>query len=155
MGSLDASPGRGRLHSLRGGGWLLDESYNASEDSILACAQALLALDGGDAVAVLGCIRELGAGAEKVHRETGEGLRALGLRRVLVYGEHAAALAAGFGPGATSFPDFEALRDDGLGLSSIAPGSRVLVKGSRYWRTERAADWLLDHLTPNFSTGKP
>jgi len=153
MGDVDAGPGRGRLHPLRGGGWLLDESYNAIQESILACAQALLTLDGGETVAVLGCMRELGAGAESIHRETGEGLRALGLNRVLVYGDHAAALASGFGPGGRAFPDYESLRDDALGLSSIQEGSRILVKGSRFWQSERAVDWLLDTFSTNLSSG--
>jgi UDP-N-acetylmuramoyl-tripeptide--D-alanyl-D-alanine ligase len=144
LGEVDAGPGRGRLHPLPGGGWLLDESYNAIKESILACAESLLSLEGGEAVAVLGCMRELGAGADRVHRETGAGLRDLGVRRVLVYGDHAASLAAAFGPGAEAFPDFEALRDDPGGLTSIPSGARVLVKGSRFWRTERAVEFLLN-----------
>lgn len=151
MGEVDAGPGRGRLHALTGGGWLLDESYNAIRESILACARSLLTLEGGEAVAVLGCMREIGAAAEAVHRETGEGLRALGLARVLVYGDYAQALAEGFGPGASAFPDFQALRDDPSGLGSIGQSARILVKGSRYWRTERAVDWLLERFNPNLT----
>ncbi len=154
MATVDAGPGRGRLHALRAGGWLLDESYNAIKESILACGEALLSLRGGDAVAVLGCMRELGAGAAAVHRETGAGLRALGFDRVLVYGDHAAAVAEGFGPGARAYPDFEAMRDDGSGLSSLAEGSRILVKGSRFWRSERAVEWLLSNLSDNLPPGK-
>ena len=137
-------PGRGRLHALQGGGWLLDESYNAVMESVLACAGALLALDGGEAVAVLGCMRELGPATENLHRQTGEGLKAMGLERVLVYGDQAQALAGGFGPGARAYPDFEAMRDDGAGLGAIPAGARILVKGSLYWRAARAVDWLLD-----------
>jgi UDP-N-acetylmuramoyl-tripeptide--D-alanyl-D-alanine ligase len=137
-------PGRGRLHPLRDGGWLLDESYNASPDSILACAASLLELDGGEAVAVLGCMREQGAEAERLHRETGEGLRRAGLQRVWIYGDHARVLAQAFGPGAAAFPDFEALRDAPAGLSAVPAGARILVKGSLYWRAERVVHWLLD-----------
>ena len=143
LGALEAEPGRGRLHALDGGGWLLDETYNASQDSILACAKAVLDLEGGPAVAVLGCMRELGDESERIHRQTGEGLKALGLDRVLVYGDHARALASGFGPGASAFPDFDALREDPAGLGSLAAGDRILVKGSRYWQSERAVAWLL------------
>jgi UDP-N-acetylmuramoyl-tripeptide--D-alanyl-D-alanine ligase len=143
LGRADALPGRGRLHALRGGGWLLDESYNAVMDSVLACAGTLGTLAGGPTVAVLGCMRELGPAALALHRQTGEGLRALGLDRVLVYGTEAEALAQGFGPGALAFPDFAALRDDPLGLDSIPEGARILVKGSLYWGAARAVDWLL------------
>jgi UDP-N-acetylmuramoyl-tripeptide--D-alanyl-D-alanine ligase len=142
--AVEPEPGRGRLHALRGGGWLLDESYNASPDSIRACAQALLQLEGGPAVAVLGCMRELGEASAALHRETGEALRALGLDRLLAFGDQARSLAEGFGQGANAFPDFETMRDDGCGLASLPGNSRVLVKGSRHWRSERAVAWLLE-----------
>jgi UDP-N-acetylmuramoyl-tripeptide--D-alanyl-D-alanine ligase len=151
LGRAEPLPGRGRLHRLRDGGWLLDESYNAVTESILACARTLLTLDGGEAVAVLGCMRELGPAASSLHLQTGEGLRALGLDRVLVYGDYARALARGFGAGAEAFPDFEALRDHPSGLGSIPAGARILVKGSFHWRAARAVDWLLER----FGAGPP
>jgi len=145
LGRVPPEPGRGRLHAMPGGGCLLDETYNASADSILACARALLQLPGGEAVAVLGSMRELGPEAPKIHQETGRALRGLGLARLWAYGDHAADYAGGFGPGAQAFPDFESLRDAAAGLSAIPPGARILVKGSRFWRAERAVDWLLAH----------
>ncbi len=145
LAAVAPEAGRGRLHALAGGGCLLDETYNASPDSILACAKALLQLPGGEAVAVLGSIRELGAGAPGVHRDTGAALKALGLSRLWAYGDFARDLAEGFGPGVQAFPDFEALQGEATGLSAIPAGARILVKGSRYWRAERAAEWLLAH----------
>lgn len=145
LGAVVPEPGRGRLHALPGGGCLLDETYNASPDSILACARALLQLPGGEAVAVLGSMRELGTAAAEIHRETGAALKALGLSRLWAYGEFAADYAEGFGLRAMAHPDFEALRDDAAGLSAIPSGARILVKGSRFWRAERAVAWLLDH----------
>ena len=142
---VEPEAGRGRLHVLKDGGCLLDESYNASPDSILACAASLLALDGGDPVAVLGCMREQGAESERLHRETGEGLRRAGLQQVWVYGDHAATLAKAFGNGARAFPDFDSLRDDPAGLSLLPSGARILVKGSLYWRAERVVRWILEH----------
>ncbi len=147
LATVEPESGRGRLHPLKGGGWLLDETYNASQDSILACASALAELEGGERVAVLGCMRELGPESERLHRETGEGLRRLGLDRVLVFGDHAEALVAGFGVGARAFPGYDELLADPNGLGSLPSGIRVLVKGSRYWRAERAVEWLLQHLT--------
>lgn len=143
LGAVEPEDGRGRLHALAGGGWLLDETYNASPDSILACAEALLELQGGVAVAVLGSMRELGPDAARIHEETGRALRGKGVSRLWAFGDFARDYAAGFGPGAAAFPDFEALRDEGNGLSAIPAGARILVKGSRYWRAERAVDCLL------------
>jgi UDP-N-acetylmuramoyl-tripeptide--D-alanyl-D-alanine ligase len=145
LGTVTPEPGRGRLHALPGGGWLLDETYNASTDSILACARALLQLPGGEAVAVLGSVRELGPQAAPIHREIGAALKALGLSRLWAYGEFAGDYAEGFGPRALAFPDFEPLRDAAAGLSAIPLGARILVKGSRFWRAERAVEWLLAH----------
>ncbi|WP_243300788.1 UDP-N-acetylmuramoyl-tripeptide--D-alanyl-D-alanine ligase [Geothrix oryzisoli] len=145
LGSVVPEPGRGRLHVLAGGGCLLDETYNASPDSILACARALMQLPGGEAVAVLGSMRELGPEASRIHRETGAALKALGLARLWAYGDFAEDYAEGFGLRAVAFPDFEALQEDAAGLSAIPPGARILVKGSRFWRAERAVDWLLLH----------
>lgn len=136
-------PGRGGLHPLKGGGWLLDETYNASPDSIRACAMALLELAGGEPVAVLGSMRELGPDAPALHRATGGALKSLGLSRLWAFGEFAADYASGFGPGARAFADFELMRDDPGGLGAIPAASRILVKGSRFWRSERVVDWLL------------
>ena len=143
LAAVAPEPGRGRLHALAGGGCLLDETYNASADSIQACAQALLHLPGGEAVAILGCMRELGGDAARIHRDTAAALKRLGLSRLFAYGDFAESYAEGFGAGAAAFPDFETLRDDPSGLSAIPPGARILVKGSRFWRAERAVDWLL------------
>ena len=145
LGTVAPGPGRGRLHDLRGGGCLLDETYNASPDSILACARALKQLPGGEAVAVLGAMRELGSAAPRIHRETGAALKALGFSRLWAYGDFAGDYVEGFGQRGVAFPAFEALRDDAAGLSAIPPGARILVKASRFWRAERAVDWLLTH----------
>jgi UDP-N-acetylmuramoyl-tripeptide--D-alanyl-D-alanine ligase len=145
IGTVIPGPGRGRLHVLRDGGCLLDETYNASPDSILACGRALMQQPGGEAVVVLGSMRELGLEAPKIHRETGAALKALGLSRLWAYGDFAGDYAEGFGLRAVTFPNFEALRDDAAGLSAIPPGARILVKGSRFWCAERAVDWLLTH----------
>ncbi len=136
-------PGRGRLHALQRDGCLLDETYNASPDSIQACAASLLELQGGEPVAVLGCMRELGPESERLHRETGEALRVLGIQRIWAFGDQAGALAKGFGVGGRAFPDFDSLRDDPMGLGAIPEGARILAKGSRFWRTERVVEWLL------------
>ncbi|HJU84829.1 MAG TPA: UDP-N-acetylmuramoyl-tripeptide--D-alanyl-D-alanine ligase [Holophagaceae bacterium] len=143
LASVQPEPGRGRLHALKGGGWLLDETYNASQDSILACAEALLELPGGEPVAVLGAMRELGPEAARIHRDTGAALKALGISRVWGYGDHAGDYAEGFGEGARAFPDFGALRDEPGGLEALPEGARILVKGSRFWAAEQAVAWIL------------
>jgi UDP-N-acetylmuramoyl-tripeptide--D-alanyl-D-alanine ligase len=141
LASVEPEEGRGRLSPLVGGGWLLDESYNASPDSIISCAKALQGLEGGEPVAVLGCIRELGRDAASIHAATGKALRGAGISRVWVYGDFAEDFCGGFGKGATAFPDYETMEPS---LAGLPRGARILVKGSRHWKPERAVAFLLD-----------
>lgn len=147
LATVEPEPGRGRIHKLKDGGWLLDETYNASYDSITACARSLAELDGGELVAVLGCVREIGHHSERTHWQIGKDLKAIGFQKVLIYGDQADALANGFGSGASAFIDYEFLRDDPKGLSTLSSSERILVKGSRFWMAERAVNWLLDYLS--------
>jgi UDP-N-acetylmuramoyl-tripeptide--D-alanyl-D-alanine ligase len=145
LASVEPEEGRGRLYPLGDGGWLLDESYNASQESMLSCARALLELDGGEPVAVLGCMRELGLTSASIHRATGQSLRRIGLSRLWVYGDFAKEMAEGFGQGALSYTDYEALEPT---LAGIPKGARILVKGSRHWKTERVVAHLLKPFEP-------
>ncbi|OQA37638.1 MAG: putative bifunctional UDP-N-acetylmuramoylalanyl-D-glutamate--2,6-diaminopimelate ligase/UDP-N-acetylmuramoyl-tripeptide:D-alanyl-D-alanine ligase [Acidobacteria bacterium ADurb.Bin340] len=93
-------------------------------------------------------MRELGPEAPRLHRETGVALRSTGLRRLWAYGDFAPELAEGFGRGAQAFPDFDTLAASGDGLDALPVGARILVKGSRFWRSERAVAWILDRFDP-------
>jgi UDP-N-acetylmuramoyl-tripeptide--D-alanyl-D-alanine ligase len=143
IASARPQEGRGRLYRLNGGGWLLDESYNASQESILSCAKSLMELDGGEPVAVLGCIRELGAASAPIHEATGLALKKEGISRLWAYGDFANDYAAGFGQGAKAYPDFESMEPE---LAGLPMGTRILVKGSRHWKAERAVSKLLECL---------
>jgi len=138
LAAVEPEKGRGCLYPLKGGGWLLDESYNACQESVVSCAKALLELDGGEPVAILGCMRELGPDSASIHEATGKALRHIGINSLWVYGDFAKELATGFGSGALAYPDFE-----NMDLGKLPKGARILVKGSRYWKTERAVEYLL------------
>ncbi|MDR0499327.1 MAG: UDP-N-acetylmuramoyl-tripeptide--D-alanyl-D-alanine ligase, partial [Holophagales bacterium] len=150
LASVEPEEGRGRLYALSGGGWLLDESYNASQESMLSCASALLDLDGGEPIAVLGCMRELGSASASLHESVGSALRQVGISRLWVYGDFAMELARGFGNGANAYPDFETLRP---ALVELPQDARILVKGSRYWMSERAVVYLLNQFGDTERTG--
>jgi UDP-N-acetylmuramoyl-tripeptide--D-alanyl-D-alanine ligase len=149
LASVEPEEGRGRLYSLRGGGWLLDESYNASQESIISCAKALLEIDGGEPIAVLGCMRELGPESEAIHEATGRALRKSGISRIWVYGDFAQSMASAFGQGATAYHDYETLEP---ALAELPTGARILVKGSRHWKAERAVAHLLSQFGDNLQT---
>jgi len=141
LACVEPEEGRGRLYPLSGGGWLLDESYNASQESMMSCAKALLGLDGGEPIAVLGCMRELGPESASLHEAVGVALRQIGISRLWIYGDFAMDLARGFGLGASAYENFESLRP---ALTELPQGSRILVKGSRYWMSERVVEYLLN-----------
>jgi len=107
----------------------------------VSCARALLELDGGEPIAVLGCMRELGSESASLHEAVGRALRQIGISRLWVYGDFAMDLARGFGPGASDYENFESLRP---ALAELPQGSRILVKGSRYWMSERVVEYLLN-----------
>jgi UDP-N-acetylmuramoyl-tripeptide--D-alanyl-D-alanine ligase len=125
------------------GATILDDSYNASPQSMLAALDLLAELP-GRRIAVLGEMRELGAGEEEGHRRVGERAAACA-DLILVVGERArplyeAAVAAGaaetrfFNAPADALP---VLRDE------LKSGDHVLVKASRAMALETVVDALV------------
>ncbi|MEM6884641.1 MAG: UDP-N-acetylmuramoyl-tripeptide--D-alanyl-D-alanine ligase, partial [Verrucomicrobiota bacterium] len=72
LSQLELPGGRLKLHRhLRG--WILDDTYNASPDSIVAGMDSLRLIPGeGRRVALLGAMAELGNHSEQLHRWVGE-----------------------------------------------------------------------------------
>ena len=141
------SPHRSQLLDISGIK-VLDDCYNANPTSVQHAVAALVAHGGGGGtVAVLGHMAELGIESEELHSHTGRQLRALGLERLLSVGEGAVALSEGFravGGVAHHCPDKEAAV--AWLLANVAPGERVLVKGSRAAGMEECIALWRDHL---------
>jgi UDP-N-acetylmuramoyl-tripeptide--D-alanyl-D-alanine ligase len=121
--------GRGTQRTIQGDILLLDESYNASGDSVRAALDVLRMQAPRRRVAVLGDMRELGDRAEGEHRGLAEDVAAAA---DLLYacGPHArhlfdavpAGLRAGYAPDAESLAPLVA--------AEVRAGDAVLVKGS-------------------------
>ena len=92
-------PGGRNRRLERGGLTLLDETYNASPEAVLA-ALDLLAAQPGRRFAVLGTMLELGAQSVALHRQVAERAVALGLDGLVVVSEgaEAEAMAAAAAP---------------------------------------------------------
>jgi len=133
-------PVKGRLQPLAGinACTLFDDSYNANPLSVAAAAEFLASLD-GESWLVLADMKELGEGAEEMHREVGASARASGVDRLFALGELSRHCAEGFGEGAHWYPDIESLMSD---VSEAGGAVNVLVKGSRSMRMERVVDAL-------------
>ncbi len=76
--------GRAKLHSLENGVVILDETYNAGFESMLASLKLLKDTPGQRKIAVLGTMKELGDYATPLHRQVGEMVKQLGLDLLLI-----------------------------------------------------------------------
>ena len=134
-------PVQGRLQKQTGkrGSTILDDSYNANPDSVIAAIE-VLARAAGKKFLVLGDMGEVGAHGAAFHAEIGRRARVAGVDRLFVLGELCTHAAAAFGEGAQHCADVDAL------LAALAPALgadvTVLIKGSRFMRMERVVQAL-------------
>lgn len=124
---------------------ILDDSYNANVDSVLAALQTLLDLPcKGRRVAVLGDMAELGAQTEAAHEEVGRRTAELGISQLVVVGKMASATSrAARDAGLHRVLEFQDVESAALAVKSfLKPGDIVLLKASRVSRLERVAEVL-------------
>lgn len=76
--------GRAKRYQLTPDILLLDETYNAGLESMLAALDLLKATPGQRHIAVLGTMKELGSFSEQLHRQVGERVQKLGIERLFV-----------------------------------------------------------------------
>ena len=124
-----------------GGVCLIDDSYNASPDSMRSAIDLLAGRDiPGRRIAVLAGMRELGDYTRDGHLLTGAYARERGIDALIAVGELGGIIAEGFGPEALCAggnPEaWELLRD------MLRPGDAVLVKGSRGMKTEEIVNMI-------------
>jgi UDP-N-acetylmuramoyl-tripeptide--D-alanyl-D-alanine ligase len=118
------SPWRGEETALPGGGFVVNDAYNANPDSMRAALEHLAERAGTRRrVAILGEMAELGEASHRYHREVGELAAELGIE-VIGVGEPARAYE-----GATWSADGEAAVE--AARAFLRPGDAVLVKASR------------------------
>lgn len=135
------APGRLVRHRLESGALLIDDTYNANPDSVLA-AIALLAAAPAPRVLVLGDMGEVGDQGPAWHREAGEAAVRSGIDHLLLAGSASRAAAEGFGAAAEHFgDDIAALAARVAALAQ--PGAILLIKGSRFMRMERVVQALV------------
>ncbi|NBW62818.1 MAG: UDP-N-acetylmuramoyl-tripeptide--D-alanyl-D-alanine ligase [Synechococcaceae bacterium WB4_1_0192] len=131
-------PGGRNRRLQRGGLTLLDETYNASPEAVLA-ALDLLATQPGRRFAALGTMLELGEQSEALHRRIGERAAALGLDGLVVVadGVEARALAEG----AAGLPQLAVVESPEQAAEPLSqwlePGDVLLLKASRGVALER------------------
>jgi len=134
---VDVHGGRNRRLEL-GGLTLLDETYNASPEAVLAALE-LLASQPGRHFAVLGTMLELGEQSVELHRRVAERAAALGLDGLVVVsgGAEAEAMAAA----AQGLPRLAVVAEPQQAAGPLGdwlqPGDVLLLKASRGVALER------------------
>lgn len=137
---------KGRLQRKRAGGiTILDDTYNANPDSVIAGLATLAETPGGGRrIAVLGTMGELGSEAEPGHRRVGEAAAKRGLAGLVTIGENARWIAdAARAAGLANVTHVLEIADAVAAVRALArEGDIVLVKGSRSGRLERVVEAL-------------
>ena len=129
---------------------ILNDTYNANPDSVLAALKTLALMEcKGKKIVVLGDMLELGEVSDREHRSIGREIQSLQLEYVLTYGSDASVIVAeSHAPYAFHFEEKSMLIAHLEEL--VAPGDVVLVKGSRGMKMED----VVSHLTEYLSAGK-
>ncbi len=125
---------------------IIDDSYNASPDSIQSSVNVLCSFQGGKRVAVLADMLELGDFSQKAHFDVGVHAAQAGVNLLITVGEQAKEIARGaqsVNPGLVchSFENNEAAIAELK--STLTGGDAVLIKGSRGMRTDEIVKALL------------
>ena len=135
--SVQLPDGRARRYDLPQDIVILDETYNAGLESMLAGLRLLADTPGKRRIAVLGTMKELGDRAIEFHRQVGRAARDLHLDALFVFAdfEEAAAMAAG-GAGLPFVQVEDIARENSREdlarhlMEFVTPGDRILFKAS-------------------------
>jgi len=137
LDNFSGAKGRLQVRYAKSGAIVLDDTYNANPDSVMAAID-VLAASAGRKILVLGDMGEIGEMSAQYHDEIGGYAKSQGVDRLFALGEHSALAARNFGPGGEHFDSVAELV---AALEpALAPDLVVLVKGSRFMRMERVAD---------------
>ncbi|AIE73465.1 MULTISPECIES: UDP-N-acetylmuramoyl-tripeptide--D-alanyl-D-alanine ligase [unclassified Synechocystis] len=129
--TVELPKGRARRYSWGEDVVLLDETYNAGLESMLAALDLLAATPGQRHIAVLGAMKELGDYGPQFHQRVGEKIKALGLDGLFLLANDPNTTA--IAKGASSIPTQSF--SDGPSLvaalkTTLQPGDRLLFKAS-------------------------
>jgi len=123
--------GRSQRYQLANDVVILDETYNAGLESMLASLQLLAQTPGKRHIAVLGSMKELGERSEQFHRQVGASVRQLALDALLILVDCPDAEAIAAGASGVPTECFATAADLVERLQTfVQPGDRLLFKAS-------------------------
>ncbi|MEB3295619.1 MAG: UDP-N-acetylmuramoyl-tripeptide--D-alanyl-D-alanine ligase [Synechococcales bacterium] len=130
--TVDLPGGRAKRYDLPQDIALLDETYNAGLESMLAALKLLAQTPGRRHIAVLGTMRELGDFSLPFHHQVGEKVQELHLDYLLILADPAEAEALAQGAGTVPTEQFATHAAVIARLQALMqPGDRILFKASR------------------------
>lgn len=133
----------GRLNVLLGfhGAVVIDDTYNANEDSMKAAIDVLASqkcAEKNSLIFVMGDMAELGSEAKAMHAGIGDYAREKGVTHFFSFGEFSQLASKAFGPNGMHFSDVDHLTEAVKKQMNLAVS--VLVKGSRFMKMERVVE---------------
>jgi len=125
---------------------VIDDSYNANPESMMAAVDVLVTRPGRHWL-VMGDMGELGEDAATLHAEIGRYARQRGVERLLALGEYSSEAVASFGEGGAHFGSISELQSALNQQVNENKGEplTILVKGSRFMRMEQIVESLQAH----------
>lgn len=130
--TVELPSGRSQRYDLPNDIVILDETYNAGMESMLAALQLLAETPGSRHIAVLGAMKELGERSPQFHRQVGQKAQQLNLDGLLILVDDPEAQAIALGAAelpTECFASHDALVSRLQEL--VQPGDRLLFKASR------------------------
>lgn len=126
---------------------IIDDTYNAAPDSVLAALEALNTIKTGRRLAALGAMAELGSQTEAGHRAVADKIIEHQLDVVFLVGEHAKIIedqlrAKGFVGQVSWFGDADAAK--AVVAQNLRDGDAILVKGSQSARMEKIVKEIMN-----------
>ena len=142
--TVNMPSGRAKRYELADDVVLLDETYNAGAESMVAALRLLKDQPGKRYIAVLGTMKELGHKSVELHQRVGSVVQNLGIDHLFILAE--AAEAEAMAQGAKTVPSQHFTSHDELAQylqQFIQPGDRLLFKASRSVAMDKAIEPLL------------
>lgn len=126
--------GRLQVKSTVAGATVIDDTYNANPDSVLAAIDVLAACP-APTVLVLGDMGEMGKQGPALHREIGTYASSRNISTLLAIGDATRDTVAAFGAAGAHASSLDALVS--MVRARAVPNATLLIKGSRFMRMER------------------
>lgn len=146
--AVELPSGRSQRYDLPNDIVILDETYNAGLESMLAALQLLAGTPGGRHIAVLGTMKELGDRSPEFHQQVGKMAQQLNLDALLILVDDPEAKAIALGADTLSAECFSGYEDLVKRLEELVqPGDRLLFKASRSVGLDRVVKQFQQSIT--------